>query len=302
MTFATVLTQLDIFFLGVFHGAAVTGLYSPASAAADFAVAIPMVLVSFFVPAATDLATRHALVEVGDLYRWGTRWGIALAAPALAVLLVCPGAALAVAFGHGVQGMATPLRILALGVFLQTITGLNGPTLDAFGVPRQVAVRQLISLFAAIAACLLLIPPFGAAGAAWTIDVGFFATNILCSWRLYRQYHILPLDWAIVITIGSFALALVASWGLVPLLTSDIGRCAMTAVITLFVTLIAAFGAGGKAERAAVTKRFSAYLQRAEMPPNSSTRFALLRLPLQVREWRLPPTLSRGRSPKEGAL
>jgi O-antigen/teichoic acid export membrane protein len=69
MTFVAVLSQLDVFFLGVFHGAAVTGLYSPASAAADFVVAIPMVIASFYVPAAADLATRRAFVEVGDLYR-----------------------------------------------------------------------------------------------------------------------------------------------------------------------------------------------------------------------------------------
>jgi O-antigen/teichoic acid export membrane protein len=273
-TFVAVLSQLDIFFLGVFHGAQVTGLYSPASAAADFVVAIPMVIASFYVPAAADLATRGAFVEVGDLYRWGTRWVIALAAPALAVLLVCPGAALGVAFGHGLPEMATPLRILALGAFFQTVTGLNGATLDALGVPRQVAVRQLTSLIVAGAGCLLLIPPFGAAGAAWATDLGLLAINVLCSWRLYRQYRILPLDRAMAITIGGFAVGAGGSWGLSGLLSSDLARCAATALLTLLITMLAVMGASGKSERAAVTRRIRSYVRRPAISSNSSAKFA----------------------------
>jgi O-antigen/teichoic acid export membrane protein len=171
--------------------------------------------------------------------------------------------------------MATPLRILAFGVFFQTITGLNGATLDAFGFPAQVAVRQLISLFAAVAGCLLLIPPFGAVGAAWATDVGLLAINLLCSWRLYRRYQILPLDKGMVITIGGFAVGVGGSWGFTGLLTSDLARCAATAVLTLLATMSAVLGAGGKAERAAVKRRIRSYLRRPKISPNSPTQFAM---------------------------
>ena len=94
MTFGAVISQLDVLVLGAFQGARVDGfLLSCIPAIGNFVLGIPAVVGSFFLPAVTRLSAQHDQRGVAALYHWTTRIGIALAAPAVAVLLGVSGRA-----------------------------------------------------------------------------------------------------------------------------------------------------------------------------------------------------------------
>ena len=109
VAFTAALAELDVFLLGVFRGALVTGLYAPGAAMAAVVAGLPTIVGSLYLPNATDLAVRGELDQLSALYRFATRWSITVAAPALALLLVSPAAVLSLVFGHGIESMASTL-------------------------------------------------------------------------------------------------------------------------------------------------------------------------------------------------
>jgi O-antigen/teichoic acid export membrane protein len=68
--------------------------------------------------------------------------------------------------------------------------GFNGVTLKVLGKIRYVLTSNLSSELIKIVLCLLLIPRFGALGAAASVLVGMIAYNILMQWGLHRVAHV----------------------------------------------------------------------------------------------------------------
>ncbi|MHB1987440.1 MAG: oligosaccharide flippase family protein [Acidimicrobiales bacterium] len=249
MTFGTVVSQLDVVVLGAFHGARVTGLYSPASAVANFLISVPLVIAAFYVPVVTRLVAQGDHGPVADLYHWATRFSIAFAAPLLAVVLVCPGALLAVIFGHSFSVEATPLRILGIGLLIYVLAGFNGITLDAHGLARVITYRLLIALVISIIACLLLIPLLGAIGAAAATTIGLFADNVISSSTLFHRYHLTPWDWRVGVVAAAFGASLIVTFFLGSTIADNFERCAVTAACAGVITLAAAITSEEKQER-----------------------------------------------------
>ena len=74
-------SQLDIVFLGGFHGSAVAGAYAPVSGIADAIGALFAILASYALPAMTAARTRGKDADLLDLTRWTSRRGLVLCDP-----------------------------------------------------------------------------------------------------------------------------------------------------------------------------------------------------------------------------
>lgn len=275
MTFGAVISQLDVLVLGAFRGARVTGFYSPASAMGNFVLGIPAVVGSFFLPAVTRLSAQHDQRGVAALYHWTTRISIALAAPAVAVLLVCPAALLSTVFGHALSIEATPLRMIGLGVLVYVLAGFNGVTLDAQGLVRLTTYRQLIAIGITAAACVVLVPPFAAVGAGAATAVGLIADNVICSVTLFRRYRLLPWDWRAAAVAAAFGLSLIPSFLMQSVLPGNLARCAITAVCAAAITPAAAVIFEEKEERRsminAIRKRINPFKSKMAVAPGGET-------------------------------
>ena len=114
-TFFVAVSQLDVVFLGGFHGSAGAGAYAPVSGIADAIGALFAILASYALPAMTAARIRGKDADLLDLTRWTSRWGLVLCAPALALMAAAPGPLVHLLFGNRSAGMVLPARILAVG-------------------------------------------------------------------------------------------------------------------------------------------------------------------------------------------
>jgi len=253
--FAMTTSELTVLLLGSSHGSRAAGLYAPVAAMALTVVAIPAATSSFYLPTATDLATRRDVIGLAGLYHWITRWNITLVSPAIAVLVVAPTAILTFVFGPAFAQMSGVLRILTIGITVHVVSGYNGLTLDAFGLPKVVASRQGIALALSIVACIVLTPIFGAAGAAIACSFALVAANVLTSAVLALRFRIWPWDRATGGTLLVLATAMAISAGTIGTVHSAFWQCAVVATACSVTTGVAALIFGGRVERHAIADR-----------------------------------------------
>jgi O-antigen/teichoic acid export membrane protein len=128
------------------------------------------------------------------VYRWASRWSFVLIAPVVAVMLACPASVLTLLFGADYDQMSTPVRILALGVLVNVLFGFNGITVDSLNKVKLIVSRQAVALAFNVAACAVLIPRFGAIGAAVATSSSLLVMNLTASLLLFRQTGITPFN------------------------------------------------------------------------------------------------------------
>jgi O-antigen/teichoic acid export membrane protein len=239
-----VISQLDVLVLGIARGPAAAGLYAPVSRLADTALLLPNALGAYLLPAVASSAARGDEQAAGVHYHWASRWALVIAAPAVAALLLTPGALIHALFGVGTHGLIAPARVLALGVLVHLLFGFNGMTLDALGDARLVAVRSGYGVLLSAAACAVLVPAFGALGAAIATTTAILGLNATCSVMLIRRHRIAMWDRRILAVVGALGLGLLGGWALLPALNQGqypavlaVGALAVTPGLAVAVIL-----------------------------------------------------------------
>jgi O-antigen/teichoic acid export membrane protein len=202
---AVFLAQFDVLILGFARGRAIVALYGPASLVADNALTMAATVGAFYVATIAAVLSRNEVGRAGELYRWASRWALVWVAPVVAVMLACPRATLTLLFGAPYATMSTPLRILAGGVLVNMVFGFNGPTVDSLNRVRLIVGRQAVALVFNVAACAVLVPAFGASGAAIATSSSLVVINVTASVLLYKQTRITPNNpklFAVTATLG----------------------------------------------------------------------------------------------------
>lgn len=252
-TFFVAVSQLDVVFLGGFHGSAGAGAYAPVSGIADAIGALFAILASYALPAMTAARTRGKDADLLDLTRWISRWGLVLCAPALGLMAAAPGPLLHLLFGNRSAGMVLPARILAIGVTINVLLGFNTYAILALGLPRVLARNALVGLIVSVIACATLIPRLGAVGAAAATAIAILVANGLASSFLWRRVNFVPWDTPLALTAAAFVAGTGAAVLLSRLAADDLGRLAIAAGLAGVPTLAVSVLAGGAADRELLT-------------------------------------------------
>ena len=119
-----------------------------------------------FLPVASRMVARNDDQGLSDLY-WRTAiWTAVMTFPIFIATFALADPLTEILFGQRYAASGTYLAIMSLGYYVNAALGFNATTLSAAGrvraVVRSTASRPVISVVAG----LLLIPPFGALGAA----------------------------------------------------------------------------------------------------------------------------------------
>ncbi|MHB1510643.1 MAG: lipopolysaccharide biosynthesis protein [Acidimicrobiales bacterium] len=250
--FATAVSQLDVFVLGAVRGSHAAALYTPASAVADGVMALPALIGTFFLPTITAMASKRDFHAVRVSYHWAARWNLVVCAPALGVLLACPGSIMRVLFGSSFGAMATQLRILGVGAAVQILLAYSSLTLDGFGLARLVAWRQAISLAVSTLSCVVLVPLLGSLGAALATTIAVVLANLFCSGTLALRFHISPWDSRLAVTSAALAAGVAAAWLTDNTVSGDFTRIALAVLLAGVVTGIVALVVSDPAERRSI--------------------------------------------------
>jgi O-antigen/teichoic acid export membrane protein len=207
---AQLLGNLDLWFLkwvGAVSDEAV-GLYVAANRIAMLPNLALFATTAILIPTVSRAASAgdHAMVQ--QLVRGAARLLLLAVLPACAYLALRSGPIMVLVYGAEYAGGALYQSLLVLrfgffGVLLMTACGV----LIALGEPRRAALEVLQLVVLAALLCLMLIPPFGAVGAA-VASLAAVAVGVgLCGWWLTRRLGpVLP-----VAALGS-ALVATAAW------------------------------------------------------------------------------------------
>ena len=141
-----------------------------------------VVLSSFtllYTPLASRLFTRGDRQGLRDLYWQTAIWMAVLSFPVFAATTSLAGPLSVGLFGVEYQDSAILLALLSTGYYFQAALGFNGLTIKVTGHVRAAVAIDLLAAATNVAVNLLLIPPYGALGAAIGTTTTLIVHNIL---------------------------------------------------------------------------------------------------------------------------
>jgi O-antigen/teichoic acid export membrane protein len=173
--------RLDFLLVSVFTGPAVLGVYAVASKFAELLKVPPLALTYVLYPRYARLDQTAAAAQARRLL---PRAGI-LTAAAIVPLWVAATVLIPALYGPEFTGAISPAHIILVGLALEGVAavitaflyGIGRPGLNSWGMAAGLAVTVVLDV--------LLIPPFGAIGAA-TASAVAYATSALALLAFFR--------------------------------------------------------------------------------------------------------------------
>ena len=173
-----------------------------------------------YMPVATRLAERGDTAGTNELYWRTTIWVAVLTFPIFAATFALGQPLAGLAFGERYEASGVYLSILSVGYMVHAALGFNSTTLVAHGRPRTVAVVNGGSAVVSVIVALLLIPPYGALGAAVAATGTLLVQNVLLQLALHREVGISLIHreavrvYAIIAIAAGSLLAIESYWSL----------------------------------------------------------------------------------------
>jgi O-antigen/teichoic acid export membrane protein/D-alanine-D-alanine ligase-like ATP-grasp enzyme len=184
------INTFPIFVLTAASGLAEVAAYQVIRPAAALNLLVAASFHVLYLPLATRLANRDDRAGSNDLYWRTTIWVAVLTFPVFAATFALADPLTELMFGERYESSGLYLSILAVGYIVHASLGFNATTLAAYGRHRTVAVANGVAAAISVAAAVLLIPSFGALGAAVAGTLTLLAQNTLLQFGLRRQVGI----------------------------------------------------------------------------------------------------------------
>lgn len=139
---------------------------------------VPTVFGTLFLPRAARLAAKQQGDQLREHY-WGTAvWVGVLTFPPMLLFVCFSSTVTTLLFGDRYAHAALPLLIMTLAFYTSAAMGLNGSLLQVTGRLRWLTIANIGGLITAAVASLLLIPAFGAIGAALAVAAALVVPQV----------------------------------------------------------------------------------------------------------------------------
>jgi O-antigen/teichoic acid export membrane protein len=191
---------LGVMIAGWLLSSAELGLFKSSQQTATLIGFILIVINAIFPPRFASLYHDRKIEALGRLARQGALLGVTVAAPLLLPCLVFPAWVLSW-FGEGFRDGAPLLRIIALAQLVNVSTGSVGFLLNMTGHERLMRNIALICNAIGLLAFFILIPLFGALGAALALAFVLVVQNLVALLFVWRRLGIWTLPGANLLAI-----------------------------------------------------------------------------------------------------
>lgn len=186
----------DRIMLGIFSSISEVGIYG-AGLTFSILFAFPLKAMGpVFQPYIIDSYAKHDFPEISKLYNLMVRWSSLFTLPALGGIL-CFGDHFVLLFGKDFGAAYEVMIILSLAQIISTISGIAGTMLNMTEKQSSHAKIMWWGFVIAILLNLILIPRFGALGAAIGTAISILIVNVLRVLKLI-QYYSISIDYSIV--------------------------------------------------------------------------------------------------------
>ncbi len=192
---AVVMHSADTMILGYFHPTTEVALYRVVLPAATLNT---IVLASFgllYMPLAARLFARGDIPGINDLY-WRTAvWMAVLSFPVFSITFSLARSLTVALYGERYASSWILLQLFAVAYYFGVTLGNNGLTLKVLGKVRYVVIVNVLAMVASVSLALLLIPRFGALGAAVATATSMILHNVLKQIGLCRATGMRFIEW-----------------------------------------------------------------------------------------------------------
>ncbi|MBI2711040.1 MAG: flippase [Actinobacteria bacterium] len=206
------LLWLDTILLGALAGSRAAGVYSASTRWLVAGNMVGMAVTLAFGPQITYVIAQRSAERTRRLFEFATVWFVLLAWPTfLTAMVFAP--LLVRSFGKGFSGGAIAIVIIGAGFLVGAASGPVDVLLNMLGESRLSLANTGIGLAVNVAGNLLLIPPLGVAGAAWSWALSVTVINVLPLVQVHRRHGLHPFGtrWAAALGVatcyGAVALA-----------------------------------------------------------------------------------------------
>ena len=165
--------------LGYFHNTTEVAFYRVILPASHFNKLVMTSFALLYTPLAARLFAKKDFQGINHLY-WKTAvWLGVLSFPLFALTFSMAKPLTVLLYETRYEQSWVYLQLISLGYYFNVVLGFNGLTLKVLGKVRYVVIINLIAVVINLILNLVLIPPFGALGAAIATSVGMIIHNIL---------------------------------------------------------------------------------------------------------------------------
>ena len=201
---------------------------------------ISAAFIVFFSPLAATYLARADKRGMQELYVRTSAWLATLAFPLLLMTSAFAGVLVNALYGARYAGSSTVLLILSIGYFVQTASGFNGQTLKIHGLLRFTMAVDACAMVVNLGVNLLLIPRYGATGAAIGTTSTLLAHNTLkqIGMRRFTGVHLGDHGFLRLIGVGAALVAAVSVLSIVatPSLPVALAITALSTVVLVRTT------------------------------------------------------------------
>ena len=172
-------SSIPVLLLGYFHPMSTVAYYRVVLPAAVLCSMIPGNFMPLYMPSASRLFAKGDTTGINHLFWETSLWMSVLAFP-IFLATACFARPLTVfLYGARYAPSAPILAILSLGYFINVIFAFNGVTLKVLGKIRLMVVLNIVTPIIIVVFNLLLIPRYGAVGAAVATAAGLIMGDFL---------------------------------------------------------------------------------------------------------------------------
>lgn len=173
---------IDTFSIGLFYGgdegASLVGIYNAAVPLASLLLIAPEIILQLFLPLINKEFAQDNKGVIMGVSKQLSKWVSLVNIPILIVMLLFPGVIINFFFGQSYLAAETSLRILAVGLFISSISGVFRGLITMSGKSKFIFYTLLgTGVFNGLLN-FLLIPRFGLAGAATATTTAYLLLTL----------------------------------------------------------------------------------------------------------------------------
>src|SRR5215212_5041229 len=189
------MSSSDAVLLGHFHNTTEVAAFRVVQPAAILNQFVFQSFTLLFTPLAARMFARNDREGIDNLYWQTALWISVLTFPIFALTFSLAHPITVLMYGQQYQQSAVILALLSVGYYFNAALGFNGLTLKVYGKLRYIVVINILAAVVNVAINLVLIPLYGAFGAACGTCGTMIVHNILKQAGLRLGTGISPFEW-----------------------------------------------------------------------------------------------------------
>ena len=187
--------QLVIVLLQYFRGTIDIAAYRAVQPVGDLNTVVIQSFGMLFMPMMARTFARQDQKGIEDLYWQSAAWIAVISFPIFLLTFSLAEPLTILLFGERYSQSGKIMAILALGYYFNAALGFNADTLRIHGKLRLTVINDIIAMFISVGSCLILIPRYGAIGAAVTTCLTLVVYNVLNQIGLKSTTNIHLFQW-----------------------------------------------------------------------------------------------------------